>query len=259
MYQIKKILFELLLYWSRNFFSFLYTDFLQESSSESDDESGVFVPKAEALSPSKQYSSFISEFSPTLDLSAASLKSPKAQSSPPREESSPPMSPLIRKISLFPAVVSFPKHDYSKHIHLTISRNFNSPLSNVFTTWIQQFDHWYAVPGSTKGMQEHQLDSAFYFETFTEGQLIPHYARFVRFEPDNYIELRWMSRVTKGEETVVSLELHPAPLGYSIAAGSVTQLVLVHAGFPDDTAMKKQQQIWSQAFSQLEHLMTIKS
>jgi uncharacterized protein YndB with AHSA1/START domain len=100
-----------------------------------------------------------------------------------------------------------------------------------------------------------EVNTVFYFETIfkfegeTEAQRNPHYGRFLRLEENRLIELTWVTgeKGTKGEETVVTVELEPNI--------DDTLLRLNHAGFPDAESRDQHEESWPLVLEQLDNRM----
>lgn len=145
----------------------------------------------------------------------------------------------------------FREPDFSNRpFNLIVEKLMNLKSEVLFKAWTNEFDIWFAAPGSV--LMTGNVNTPFFFETEfrpdenSDIQRHPHYGRFLQLIPNRLIKLTWVTGAagTKGSETVVTVELVPKE--------EKTLLKLTHSGFPDEESKNKHQQAWPMVLEQLE-------
>ena len=133
----------------------------------------------------------------------------------------------------------------------TIMRSMTAPPMAIFRAWTEEFDTWFASPGSIRMVAVE--GEPFWFEVVHGGARHPHYGRFLRLVPGRLVEQTWVTGQdgTRGAETVVRLELKEATQG--------TALRLTHSGFVDADSASRHLSSWPQILRHLDEVLTATS
>lgn len=133
---------------------------------------------------------------------------------------------------------NLPRPDLSDRPHsLVVEREMHASPSAVYRAWTEEFDSWFATPGLIRMRADE--GEPFVFLVEHEGQVSPHYGRFITLERDRLVELTWVTgrMGTEGAETVVTVEFEPGDYGR-------THLRLTHAGFYDQAGVQRHDAAW---------------
>lgn len=130
----------------------------------------------------------------------------------------------------------------------TVERMMQAPSDAIFRAWTEEFDTWFAAPGSI--VMRASVGEPYWFEVIHEGARHPHYGRYLDLQPGRRIEQTWVTGRdgTDGAETVVRLDLTEGEAG--------TRLQLTHHGFLDAGASARAAESWPRILAHLDEVLS---
>src|ERR1700722_3728864 len=72
----------------------------------------------------------------------------------------------------------------------TVERMMRAPSDAIFRAWTEEFDTWFAAPGSL--VMRASVGEPYWFEVIHEGARHPHYGRYLALQPGRLIEQTWV-------------------------------------------------------------------
>jgi uncharacterized protein YndB with AHSA1/START domain len=121
-------------------------------------------------------------------------------------------------------------------IEVTVSRTIPASAEKVFDMWMNPKGPGGPWFGVERLIFNPTVDGLFYSLVKQQDSEHPHYGRFIRIERPYHIEHTWMSKGTKGEESVVNITLEPR--------GDDTEMTIRHSGLPDDEVGRRHKDGW---------------
>ena len=131
-----------------------------------------------------------------------------------------------------------------KTMEFNITRTIPASPAEVYDAWLDPklpVNPWH---GGQKLDFTPRPGALWFFMHVMNGTELPHYGRFDVLERPSRIQLSWMSRHTRGLESVVTVTLKPK--------GDETILTLKHANIPDDEMGHAHDEGWTSLTSKLE-------
>ncbi len=131
-----------------------------------------------------------------------------------------------------------------KTCEITLNRTIPASAAEVYDAWLDPSHPGTPFNSSQKLILDPKVDAAFYFLHIMEGTELPHFGRFIVLDRSRKIQYSWMSRHTRGLESIVTVTFQ--------AKGGDTLLTLNHANIPDDEMGHAHEQGWTHYLGLLE-------
>jgi uncharacterized protein YndB with AHSA1/START domain len=126
---------------------------------------------------------------------------------------------------------------------ITVTRAIPGPPGQVFDVWMDAKSPGGPWFGSERTIMNPVVDGLFYLAVSHEGRTWPHYGRFLAIDRPHRVEYTWVSEATKGVESIVSVSFE--------SRGEQTEVILRHAGVPDDDMGRQHKEGWTSFLSML--------
>lgn len=106
-----------------------------------------------------------------------------------------------------------------------VSRRYPATPAALFRAWTDPASarSWLASGGDVT--MSPVAGGLYYIGMIYQGELYPHYGRYLQVEPARRLEFTWVSEGTRGKESVVTVTFTPS--------GKETELRIQHEGLPD--------------------------
>jgi len=124
-----------------------------------------------------------------------------------------------------------------KTFELKLNRTIPATPAEVFEAWLDPSHPATPFNGAEQLFLDPKVDGLFYFRHVMEGEELPHFGRFTVLDRPRKIQYTWMSRHTRGLESVVTVTLQKK--------GEDTLLSLSHANLPDEEMGRAHEGGWT--------------
>ena len=124
---------------------------------------------------------------------------------------------------------------------ITVTRTIPTSAEQVFDLWMNPKSPGGPWFGAERVIVNPVVDGLFYIAVKHQGRIWPHYGRFIQIDRPRLVEYTWMSEVTKGAESLVTVTMEPRR--------DDTEVTLHHAGVPDDEMGRQHKDGWDWVLS----------